>query len=120
MKITGEVLKVDGGKTLTSRGQTDWYGMQYMTRKFEQEGTASYINYNLNKERQKPAPTNDPEALEDWVNETSLQSKWAIKSDDAHLKQAAMYSNQEENLEHIKHAQEAFEDGKFNRPKAAH
>jgi hypothetical protein len=36
-------MKVDGGKSLTSRGQCDWYGWKYMTRKFEQEETASYI-----------------------------------------------------------------------------
>ena len=93
--------------------------MQYMTRKFEQEGTASYINYNLNKDRQKPAPTNDPEALEDWINETSLQSKWAIKSDDAHKKAYIMYINQEENLTHLKHAADSHKLGSIYNPKEA-
>ena len=35
--MTGHVMKVDGGKTLTSRGQQDWYGQKFMTRKYEQE-----------------------------------------------------------------------------------
>lgn len=26
-KITGHIMRVDGGKALTSRGQQDWYGM---------------------------------------------------------------------------------------------
>ena len=26
LKITGQIFKVDGGKSLTSRGQADWYG----------------------------------------------------------------------------------------------
>lgn len=28
-------MKVDGGKSLTTRGQVDWYGFPYMARKFE-------------------------------------------------------------------------------------
>ena len=118
MKTTGEILKVDGGKSLTSRGQTDWYGWQYMNRKFEQEGTASYINYSLYKESQKPAPTGDPEALEDWINENQ-QTKWAIKSDDAHKKAYIMYINQEENLTHLKHAADAHKEGNVFNPKQA-
>lgn len=35
LKITGHIMKVDGGKSLTSRGQPDWYGFPYMARKFE-------------------------------------------------------------------------------------
>ena len=58
-KITGQVLKVDGGKTLTSRGQADWYGWQYMNRRFEQESTTSYLNYRVYKESMKPMPKND-------------------------------------------------------------
>lgn len=34
-KITGHIMKVDGAKSLTSRGQQDWYGWQFMNRKFE-------------------------------------------------------------------------------------
>ena len=34
-KITGHVMKVDGGKSITTRGQSDWYGWLYMNRKFE-------------------------------------------------------------------------------------
>lgn len=49
LKITGHVMKVDGGFSLTSRGQADWYGTKYMTRKFEQESLGSKINYKLQK-----------------------------------------------------------------------
>ena len=34
-KITGHIMRVDGGKALTSKGQQDWYGSRYMNRKFE-------------------------------------------------------------------------------------
>lgn len=41
-------MKVDGGKTLTSRGQVDWYGQAYMTRKFENDLT-SFLNLKMKK-----------------------------------------------------------------------
>lgn len=63
-------MRVDGGKAITSRGQTDWYGWQYMTRKFEQEGMKSYVSYQLYADSLKPPPKNNEDALEDWVDET--------------------------------------------------
>lgn len=70
-------MTVDGGKSISSRGQTNWYGWQYMNRKFEQEETQSYLNYKVNKEAIKPIPTHDLEALEDWTEEVQV-STWAI------------------------------------------
>lgn len=48
--ITGHVLKVDGGKSLTtSGGFTPWYGMDNMDRRFEASGLSKlsfmYKNY---------------------------------------------------------------------------
>lgn len=54
-KITGHIMRVDGGRTLTSRGQTDWYGWQYMNRKFEQE-SSSYYTYMMYKQEVTQAP----------------------------------------------------------------
>jgi len=48
-------MKVDGGRSLTSRGQTDWYGWQYMNRKFEQE-SSSYYTYMMYKQDIAQAP----------------------------------------------------------------
>jgi len=47
-------LKVDGGKSLTSRGQVTWYGHKYMTKKFENDG--SMINYNMKHVKTKLPP----------------------------------------------------------------
>jgi len=77
-------MKVDGGKSLTSRGQVDWYGWKYMTRKFEQEETPSYINFKMDNKQKKPIP-NDPEAIDDFCEEVQISS-WAIKAEQAHLK----------------------------------
>ena len=101
-KITGHIMKVDGGKSLTTRGQQDWYGWQYMNRKFEQEST-SWYTYQLNAS-ETPKPPAQPDrrdqnahmawedALEDWI-EVVGDSKWALKTDEAHSKYMTMYTN---------------------------
>ena len=89
-KITGHIMRVDGGKALTSRGQTDWYGMQYMNRKFEQEESA-YYHYMLKKKQVKKIPQGRV-GLEGWYEEVQ-GSKWATHSEEAHSKHSTMYSN---------------------------
>ena len=39
-------MRVDGGKSLTTRGQIDWYGWQHMNRMYEQE-SISYLHYSI-------------------------------------------------------------------------
>ena len=71
-----------------------------MTRKFENDAT-SYYNFKLSKENAKPCPSaGDREGLDDWVDDTQT-SVWAVKSDDAHLKQGSMYTNIQENPAHV-------------------
>lgn len=52
LKMTGHVLKVDGGKSLTSSGYIPWYGMEMMNRRFEPD-YLSNINYWLSKGKEK-------------------------------------------------------------------
>ena len=76
-KITGHIMRVDGGRALASRGQYDWYGWQYMNRKFEQEST-SYYTYMMYSHETPPPPQNDPDMLENWcesVQESRLLSQ---------------------------------------------
>ena len=63
-----------------------------MSRKFEQEST-SYYSYKMYKQEVPPAPQNDIDRLEDWI-EDRQESRWAIKKDEAHSKHMAMYTNQ--------------------------
>ena len=85
-KITGHMMRVDGGKAITTRGQADWYGWLYMNRKFEQEGAKSYLNYKMyHKEQETLKPNADDDQIDDYCSDVQT-SKWAIKSDDAHLK----------------------------------
>lgn len=61
-------MKVDGGKSLTSRGQVDWYGSQRMTRKFEQEYTSKLSKLLSGLIASKPQPSQgDQQGLENWI-----------------------------------------------------
>ena len=62
-------MRVDGGKGITARGQSDWYGWPYMNRRFEQEGSKSYVNYRMNyKEAPELRPGASNDELEDYIN----------------------------------------------------
>lgn len=52
LKITGHILKVDGGKSLTSSGYMPWYGQEVMNRRFEPD-FMSTVNYWIQKGKEK-------------------------------------------------------------------
>ena len=110
-------MKVDGGRALTTRGQQDWYGWQFMNRKFEQEST-SYYTYLMYSANLLPPPENDLDQLEDWI-EAMQDSRWAIKKDEAHAKYMTMYTNQLEEKSHLAHIQQSHTSGSMNNPKFA-
>ena len=114
-KMTGHIMRVDGGKALTTRGQQDWYGWQYMNRKFEQEST-SYWSYMIYASDKIEPPVGDLDALEDWIDSTQ-ESRWAIKKDEAHSKYMSMYTNQLEEKGHMDHIQRTHNVGQMNNPR---
>ena len=59
---------MDGGKSIASRGQINWYGGDFMNRKFVPEDNSSYISYKIFKKEQ-PAKPEDKEELIDWIDE---------------------------------------------------
>ena len=89
-RVTGHVVKVDGGKALTNSSTIDWYGSDVMNRRYESEaGGVTKFNYfwkntkeSLFKSKSKPSESND---LAPWINEKQV-SKWATKSQEAHEK----------------------------------
>ena len=48
-------MKVDGGKSLTSKGHVDWYGQKYMTKKFDQDYT-SWYSFMMSSDTQLKRP----------------------------------------------------------------
>ena len=87
-----------------------------MNRKFEQEST-SYYTYMVYKQ-EVADPPQDARGLEDWADEVQ-ESKWAIKSDEAHSKYMTGYQNQMAQQAHLDHVREAHTLGHMNNPKLA-
>lgn len=65
-KITGQVLKVDGGKALTQSGYVPWYGMEMMNRRFEPD-YFSNINYWLSKGKERIKRSKYEPGSEEWI-----------------------------------------------------
>ena len=84
-------MHVDGGKTLTSKGQQDWYGSAVMNRKYEQDSLAYYTKMfaAATPERAKPRNLDD---LEEWVQARGESSVWAKKDEELHIKVTAEYT----------------------------
>lgn len=68
-RVTGHIMRVDGGKSLTSRGQSDWYGSQYMKGKIIYDERKSYAAYMLlkNKVVLPPQGHGSGTALQNWA-----------------------------------------------------
>jgi hypothetical protein len=68
VNITGHIMRVDGGKAITSRGQQDWYGMKFMNRKFEQE-PPNMIKKIMKQRNGGQRPPQGRAALEKWYED---------------------------------------------------
>jgi hypothetical protein len=92
-RITGHVMKVDGGKSLTSLSTVDWYGTDVMNRRFESsQGGISQVKNIWKKVKQtiwNPGKGAHPGSAE-WVSAYQT-SNWATHSEEAHEKVRSGY-----------------------------
>jgi len=65
-RITGHVLKVDGGKTLTQAGFIPWYGMDVMSRRFEPDFMTK-VNYWMSQAKKKVIKTRADRGTDEWI-----------------------------------------------------
>jgi hypothetical protein len=66
--ITGHILHVDGGKSLTSSGYVPWYGMDKMNRRFEPD-YMSNINNMMSIGQKKIAKSKFQQGSDEWIQE---------------------------------------------------
>ena len=66
--MTGHIMKVDGGKSLTSSGYIPWYGIEIMNRRFEPD-FFSKLNYWLSKPKNKIKSSKHKPGTEEWISE---------------------------------------------------
>jgi NAD(P)-dependent dehydrogenase (short-subunit alcohol dehydrogenase family) len=106
--ITGHIMKVDGGRSLTSSGWTAWRGSANMNGRFEADGVIPSLKLNelynsvydkfigggVRKEVEYPKSESDIEKL---LNE----SNWATNTSEAHNKVLATYKPIDQNDEFL-------------------
>jgi len=103
-RITGIVLKCDGGRSLTKSGFFPWKGLKEMNARFEPDGYNLTVTTNKiwnqitgKKEEEIKFPLN-----EEKIEELCQQSNWATRLSEAHEKIGANYKNIEQNNEYLK------------------
>lgn len=104
-KITGQIIKVDGGRSLTSSGFIPWKGSKNMNSRFEPDGydfktnlksTLGNFGKVFNNEKEGKYPQT-PEEIDKMINE----SNWATRLSEAHHKLNADYKPLDQNDEFL-------------------
>ena len=87
-KITGQILRCDGGRHLTSSGYMPWKGQYLMNRRFESSGSKySTIIKQKIVDYFTPKPSYGSTK---WIQNAQV-SNWGTKLEDAHLKYIIIY-----------------------------
>ena len=85
--ITGQIIKVDGGRSLTSSGYIHYKGIQNMNVKFEPDSINIKNllgNYFKKEEKRLDKPITDEIELKKFIKETISQSNFSTRYDKAH------------------------------------
>ena len=117
-KITGQIIKVDGGRCLTSSGYVHYKGMKNMNNRFEPDA----VNFSTLIEDFKGffggitnnnEPPKDPEKLRKFVEEKVAESNFSTRLVDAHQNIKANYKLVDTNDNILK---DKFLDGRTPNP----
>ena len=85
-KITGQIIKVDGGRSLTSSGYIHYKGMNNMNSRFEPDGMPlqKLIGNFFNNDKKMEKCIEDKNELKKFVEENISQSNYSTRLTDAH------------------------------------
>ena len=85
-KITGQIIKVDGGRSLTSSGYVHYRGMKNMNGRFEPDGEkmTSWIGEMFTSNKKMEKCIEDEAELKKFVEENITQSNFSTRLSDAH------------------------------------
>lgn len=106
-RITGQIIRVDGGRGLTSSGYVHYKGCYKMNSRFEPDGVASESwfkgikNLFPNSNSQEHIPE-DKKELEQFIMNKIKESNFSTTDQDAHITLNANYKNVENNDEKLK------------------
>ena len=98
-KITGQIIKVDGGRSLTSSGYVHYKGFQNMNAIIEPDSVniKNYIGNIFKEEKILKKPISDKNELKKFINETISQSNFSTRIRDAHNNILSKYYDIREN-----------------------
>ena len=98
-KITGQIIKVDGGRSLTSSGYVHYKGFQNMNAIIEPDSVniKNYIGNIFKEEKILKKPISDKNELKKFINETISQSNFSTRYRDAHKNILSKYYDIREN-----------------------
>ena len=116
-RITGHVLKVDGGKGLTSAGYIPWCGMDVMNRRFEPD-FMTRVNIWMSEGKKKFTRSRETQGSAQWIKDVQT-SNWAILNEDAHWKVLQEYKNEHINDDEVNHFMQMHQEGGTQNPKMA-
>ena len=96
-KITGQIIKVDGGRSLTSSGYVQYKGIQNMNAKFEPDSLnlENHFKNIFQKEEQKilEKPITDKDELKKFIEETITQSNFTTRDARGYFNIISNYCN---------------------------
>ena len=92
-KITGQIIKVDGGRSLTSSGYVHYKGMKNMNCRFEPDSLklASMLGNIFTSNKKMENLIEDPNELKKFVEQNILESNFSTRLSDAHRNINANY-----------------------------
>ena len=103
-KITGQIIKVDGGRSLTSSGYVHYRGMKNMNSRFEPDGTKlmTWLGDMFTSTKKMENCIENEKDLKKFVEENISQSNFSTRLTDAHRNVNASYKIVDANEELLK------------------
>ena len=118
--ITGQIIRVDGGRGLTSSGYVHYKGMLKMNSRFEPDGEKRQINnlfglgnlLNIKIEQKEDVPKDEKE-LKKFINNKIKESNFSTNLSDAFISNNPMYKIVDNNDQRLT---DKFLKGKYPNP----
>jgi hypothetical protein len=99
-RISGQIIKVDGGRSLTSSGFVPWKGIKNMNARFEPDDVIPGFKANQFWSKltgQKNSTTTRYPETEDEIDKLLNQVNWSTRLSEAHEKVTASYKSIDQN-----------------------
>ena len=103
-KITGQIIRVDGGRSLTSSGYVHYRGIKNMNNRFEPDGTKwmTWMEDMFKNDKKMEKEIENEKELDKFIEENIYQSNFSTRLSDAHRNVNANYKIVDANEDMLK------------------